>query len=375
VRWFGFSLLLLAAGPARGTEPALRLQASAELRCPDAVQLHAALVEALPGWRVEAGAPGDEAAWLSVTAAPGAKLQLELGAPGREPERREVEVAPDACLPAARAVALIAKLGLRRLPTAPPEPAPAPPPPPAPKPERAVHHRAAPRASGTSTVAIAPAERTPIPAPASNPSPSAPPPAALPPERAEDDATVGGPEDEPVDRASPLHVEALLGGAAFSGLGTGVGAAAGLGQLDLGLGDAFGLRVGAGMDTPLSDARDGGAVVVQRTAFELGARWSFTATRGALLGRLHLEASALLQRLSAQATGFARTTTRVAVDPGLGLGVHWEQMLWHGLGLWLGPQARLWAREDAFVVENLGTLVLTPRLWMGLSAGVAWRFF
>jgi hypothetical protein len=430
-------LALLGATRARGEAPAPRLavEVSSRSRCPRADALVETLQAGFPRWRVELSRHRHDGLAVVVTPQAPGHLELQLVDRGRPVQTRDIEFERASCDDLSRTITLIVKVWVRALPDMPGHAALPKVEPVASKPE-AVKPRPAPRPEGVQTpssavpgpeaplvviepvevtppIPVAPEPSTPAPDPKSvldpktvpdpkpapeakaevmslsqaaraarvevaapavataaglTPPPLVPPEARTAPALAPTTAAPGGPR---------LGLELLLGGGGFLAAdGTQAGSLAPDlgGRVEFHVGERWGVSLGGGWDGALSATSAPGSVSVSR----LWAGLDLLATMRPLdstESRILLRAGPALQRLDGQGQGYTTNRQAAATDLGAELGGVWAQDLAEGFSLWAGPQVRLWARKDTFAVGNVGTVLTAPRVWLGATLGLAYRFF
>jgi hypothetical protein len=145
--------------------------------------------------------------------------------------------------------------------------------------------------------------------------------------------------------------------------------AAGL-ELRLAVGNEhFAALVGAGAYTPATQHADPALAVTVRAPFDLGVRGSLT--RGRL--RPSLDLGLILGLLSIDGQGVAQPTHSLELDVALRLAPSLRIQVTDRLAILLGLQASVALRTYQLEVLPVGTVAETPRLWLGLTLGVAGR--
>jgi hypothetical protein len=181
------------------------------------------------------------------------------------------------------------------------------------------------------------------------------------------------PRPPPPPEPLPRHLEARFGGAAWDGIASSDYAASGRLEVSYGWGDLGGVSALVEMSTPLIAGDGPGSVVVQRGALGVGGWLGSSVSTDAQL-QFHL--SLLAELLMGSAEEAVGGTTRTGVLPGVEFGLLWKQRLVRGLSLWAGPSLQIWAGQDEFYAEATSTNeVITPLVWVGVAAGLGWRFF
>ncbi len=400
---------------ASASEPRLRLDASEALSCPNSQQVRDALVAALPGWQIEAGPAAPESKWLRLEPDGDHQVQLVIADPERPSEHRRVEVHQAECAEAAQTIALIAKVWLRHLPvsnglelraplvsssaTLPSETSPrsSSSPSHAPDGERPeVHVSRQDSASSTATPGPSiyePGEATPAHANASaahgsasdpvamGPTPGIPGP--IPPLFVPKDETAGTkanapPTSPPSNKSDPnqlkLHMTVLAGLVAFYNPDPGGGALGASGTLNIGIGERYGVVLGVGWDQSPESTSAAGNYQFHRLVGELSGEAVFDLPPDTLPGQLRLRGGALIEQLTLESKEIVILGPTQVFAPGAIFALYWDYALTSGLRLWAGPSMRYWLYDEPFNVPN-APVISAPRLWIGGTVGVGWRFF